>query len=50
MKQLKQLWQKPRKKFFKGFKGVQTHDLRDNSAMLYQLSYEAGIYRVNGND
>ena len=24
-----------------GFNGIQTHDLSDTSAMLYQLSYEA---------
>ena len=24
-----------------GFNGIRTHDLRDNGAMLYQLSYEA---------
>ena len=24
-----------------GFNGIQTHDLRDTGAMLYQLSYEA---------
>ena len=40
MKQLKQLQRKPRKKFW-GFNRIWTHDLRDTSAMLYQLNYEA---------
>ena len=51
MKQLKQLQRKPRKKFW-GFNGIQTHDLHDTRAVLYQLSYmyeallEAGQERV----
>ena len=36
MKQLKQLQRKPRK-----YSEIQTHDLCNTSAMLYQLSYEA---------
>ena len=31
--------EKPEKN--QGFNGIRTHDLRDTSAMLYQLSYEA---------
>ena len=31
-------WKKKKKQ---GFNGIRTHDLRDNGAMLYQLSYEA---------
>ena len=38
VKQLKQLQIKPRKIIW-GFNGVQTHDLRDTGAMLYELSY-----------
>ena len=33
-------WKKPEKKN-QGFNGIRTRDLRDTSAMLYQLSYEA---------
>ena len=31
------------KKKFWGSNGIQTHDLRDTSAMLYELSYEASL-------
>ena len=27
----------------KAFNGIRTHDLRDTSVMLYQLSYEASL-------
>ena len=30
-------------KTFWGSNGIRTHDLRDTSAMLYQLSYEASL-------
>ena len=30
-----------RRSLNQGFNGIRTHDLRDTSAMLYQLSYEA---------
>ena len=33
---------KAQKKFW-GSNGIQTHDLRDTGAMLYQLSYEASL-------
>ena len=42
MKQLKQLHRKPRKKLW-GFNWNRTHDFRDTSAMLYQLSYKASL-------
>ena len=48
VKQLNQLQKKPEK--FWGSNGIQTHDLRDTGAMLYQLSHEvlleAGQVRV----
>ena len=31
-----------------GFNGIWTHDLRDTSAMLYRLSYEASFSSYNG--
>ena len=34
---------KPEKKN-QGFNGIQTRDLRDTGAMLYQLSYEATLW------
>ena len=39
MKQLKQLQKKLRRVW--RFNGIQTHDLHNTNAMLYQLSYEA---------
>ena len=30
-----------KKKRFQGYNGIQTHDLRNTSALLYQVSYEA---------
>ena len=34
-------WEEAWKKKNQGFNGIRTHDLRNNDAMLYQLSYEA---------
>ena len=43
---------KEQKKFFIGFSGIRTleNDFGDKGVMLYQLSYEAGIHRIIGND
>ena len=46
----KALARKAQKKCFKGLNGIRTHHLRDNSAMLFQLDYEAGIHRITGNE
>ena len=43
LKQLKQLQRKPRKKNISGFNGIQTYNLRETVAMLYQLSDEASL-------
>ena len=43
MKQLtKAVVKKAQKKVFNG---IRTHELRDTGAMLYQLSYEASLYK-----
>ena len=34
-------WKEEAWKKIQGFNGIQTHDLRDTGAMLYQLSYKA---------
>ena len=39
--QLKQLWNSSLKKIQAWMDGIQIHDLRNTSAMLYQLSYQA---------